>query len=599
MSILSFFKKDIHLDKFHLWTWFVLFWIGLGWLGLILALLGIFYNVILALYILLGIIALIYIAAFNKDTIKIGYPDFAALILSLVAIFIFSVYTTPSVFSGRDEGSLSSAAIQLSQNHQLASESPVSQEFFKIYGAGTALNFPGFNYTAGGDLITQFPIGYISWLAIFFSIFGINGFIIANGVTFFIFVFSFYLLARHFLSQKSAFIALLTVLTSFVFSWFFKFTLSENLALALLWFGIYEFILFSKNRNHFYLTSALLSLGLLAFARIEALAFLAIVFIILLVKYRDWKYILYVVIGKKIILLVASMGLIYIFNIAIDSHFYIALIKGFIKPFASFGQDLQNSTGFLNSFSYIIKVFIAYGLFAYLLFGLIAIAYLIKKRTFEILIPFLITAPGFIYLINPSISIDHPWMLRRFLFSVIPVAIFYTIWALDTLMLKKRGYYYLLAFFLIGTNLLTFVPYFTFTPNKHLLSEIQKISENFDANDLVLVDQLATGDGWLMMAGPLNSIYGKQAAYFFNPNDLNKIDLKKWNTVYFIIPDNNLETYKQSGILRKLRAVEDYTISVPTLDVLRIDKKNAFASAVTLPERQTTTVYGKIYMLIK
>ena len=598
MNILSFFKKDIHLDKFHLWTLFVLFWVGLGWLGLILALLGIFYNVILALYILLGIIALIYIAAFNKTTIKIGYPDFAALILSLVAIFIFSYYTTPSVFSGRDEGSLSLAAIQLSQNHQLESASSVSQEFFKIYGAGTALNFPGFNYTASGDLITQFPIGYISWLAIFFSIFGINGFIIANGVTFFIFVFSFYLLARHFLSRKSAFIAIATILTSFVFSWFFKFTLSENLALALLWFGIYEFILFSKNRNHFYLTSSLLSLGLLAFARIEALAFLAIIFIILLFKYRDWKYILYVVIGKKIILLLVSMGLIYIFNIAIDSHFYIALIKGFIKPFTSFGQDLQNSTGFINSFVYIMKVFIAYGIFSYLLFGAIAIAYLIKKKKFDLLIPFLITAPGFIYLVNPSISIDHPWMLRRFLFSVIPVVIFYTIWALDT-MAKKRSYYYLLTFLLLGTNLLTFIPYLTFSPDRHLLPEIQKISENFDASDLVLVDQLATGDGWSMMAGPLNAIYGKQAAYFFNPNDLSKIDLKKWNAVYFIIPDGSLDAYKQSGLLRKLRAVEDYTISVPTLDILRIDKKIAFASAVTLPEKQTQTIYGKIYILIK
>ena len=563
-----------------------------------MALFGIFYNVILAAYILVGLSTLIYLVAFNKTAIKISYPIFFAFLISLLAIFIFSYYTTPSVFSGRDEGSLSLAAIQLSQNHQLTFSSTASQEFFKLNAPGTALNFPGFSYNKDGSLMTQFPLGYSSWLAIFYSIFGLNGLIIANGVSFFIFLSSFYLLTRHYLRTSSSFVALMLVLTSFVFSWFFKFTLSENFALALLWFGIYEFILFTRNRNRFYLTSSLLSLGLLTFARIEAVAFLIIIFLILLFKYRDWKYILFIVIGEKILVLLASMGLIYIFNVAIDSNFYIALAKGFLKPFASFGQDIQNSTGFLSAFVYIMKIFVAYGIFIYFLFGSLAIIYLLKKRAFKLLIPFLITCPGFIYLINPSISIDHPWMLRRFLFSIIPIAIFYTVWAMDTFT-KKRTYFYALTVALIGTNLLIFVPYLTFSPNKNLLPAIQKISENFDANDLVLVDQLATGDGWAMMAGPLNFIYDKQAVYFHNPKDLAKLNLKKWNAVYFIIPDNNLDVYRKNGLLKSLRPIKEYALEVPSLKILKLEKKDAFISDIALPEKQTTTVYGKIYLLIR
>jgi hypothetical protein len=598
MEIKTFLKKDIRLDKFHLWTLFALFWIGLGWLGLILALFGIFYNAIIALYILIGITALIYAFAFNKNSIQLNYSNFFLFFISLIAIFVFSYYTTPSVFSGRDEGSLSLSAIELSQNHKLAFSSPASQEFFKIYGPGTALNFPGFSYTTRGELTTQFPLGYISWLAIFYSIFGLNGFIVANSITFLIFLSAFYLLTRYFVRQESAIVGLLIVLTSFVFSWFFKFTLSENLALTLLWFGIFEFILFTKNRNRFYLTSALLSLGLLTFARIEALAFLAIIFIILLFKYRDWKYVLFIIIGQKVIALLASMGLIYLLNIAVESNFYIALIKGFIRPFQSFSQDIQNSTGFIDAFVYVMKIFIAYGLFAYLLFGTITIIYLLKKKNFKVLIPFLITSPSLIYLINPSISIDHPWMLRRFLFSIVPMAIFYTIWAMDTF-IKKRIYFYLIAVFLLGTNLLTFLPYLTFSPNKNLLPKIEKISENFDASDLVLVDQMATGDGWSMMAGPLNFLNGKQAVYFFNPKDLNKLNLKKWNAIYFIIPDNNLAIYRKSGLFSRMRPVKEYSIEVPSLKILRLDKKDAFSSEISLPEKQTTTVYGKIYLLIK
>ena len=134
---------DISLNKRQLFTSLGLFWIGLGWLGLLLSIFGIFYKAVLIIYILSGAVLLIYLLIINRKKIVFNKSFFLVSLLSLIAIFVFSYYTTPTIFSGRDQGSLSEAAIRLSQNHTTQFSFPASQEFFKIYGLGKALNFPG------------------------------------------------------------------------------------------------------------------------------------------------------------------------------------------------------------------------------------------------------------------------------------------------------------------------------------------------------------------------------------------------------------------------------------------------------------------------
>jgi hypothetical protein len=609
-SVKNLLRQGHELNKYQLFTWFVLFWVGLGWLALILTLFGIFHTSILAVYVLSGAAVLVYLVAFNKSKIEFSHRFFIVFLLTLLAIFIFAFYTTPTIFSGRDQGSLSEAAIQLSQNHKLEFSFPAEKEFFKIYGSGQALNFPGFNYTTSGNLVTQFPLGYTSWLAAFYSVFGLNGFAIANAITFFIFLFSFYLLTRYYLRPSSSIVAFLLVITCFIFSWFFKFTLSENLALGLLWFGIYEFILFTQHRveetdidekkghGRFYLLASFLSLGLLSFARIEATAFLAVIILILLIKYRDWKYLIKVVIGHKLLYVLGVMIMVYIFNIAIDSQAYLNILKGLVGPFISYGNNLAQQTGFLAALFYSIKILMAYGLFVFVVFGIVGVFYLYKKKKFEILVPFLIILPNFIYLINPNVSPDHPWMLRRFIFGIIPVTILYTVWFLDWFV-KKRFVFYLLSVLLIFTNLLVFIPYLTVSPNKGLLPQVKEISDNFTDSDLILVDQLATGDGWSMMTGPLNFLYGKQAVYFFNPKDISKIDVSKFRNVYLIIPNNSLALYAKSGLTNHLVPIKKFEINNDILDAGLINKTEAYKLPIILPTVQKVTIDGKIYIYRK
>lgn len=589
------------MDKYQLFTIFVLFWIGLGWLGLILALLGIFYNIFLAAYLCLGGIAFIYLMAFNQATIRINRRFFLIFFLSLLSVFIFSYYTVPTIFSGRDQGTLSESAIQLAQNHHLTFSFPAEKEFFKIYGPGTALNFPGFNYTPKGELATQFPLGYVSWLAVFYSLIGLNGFIVANSVTFLIFIFSFYLLARYYLRASSAITALLLILTSFVFSWFFKFTLSENLALMLTWFGLYEFVLFTHNKKRFYLLASIAAFSILIFTRVEALGFLAIIIAILLFKYKDWKYLLFVVIGKKLLLLFGTFLLLYFFNLALDTHSYRSMLKGILGPFLSLGSGLKDyssaaSISLFGTTAYVVKVLSAYALFNFILFGIVGFLYLLKHKKFEILVPFLVILPTFAYIVHPSISSDHPWMLRRFVFSIIPVSILYTVWFLDWF-LKRRIYFYLFVSLMLIANLLVFIPYLAVSPNKNLLPQIKEISDNFTSSDLVLVDRDATGDGWSMMTGPLNFLYGKQAVYFFNPKDLDKLDRGKFSATYFIIPDGKLAFYETGGLSGRLEPVKDYKIETSALDIALGEKRTMYGAPIKLPENKNVTVYGKIYLL--
>lgn len=586
------------LNKSQLFLAFALFWVGLGWLGVILTLIGAFYKAFLEAYFLIGLGALIFLFFFNWGEVKKINRNFLYVLgASIILIIIFLVFSTPTIFSGRDQGSLSGAAISLAQNHHLKFSFPAEQEFFRIYGAGQALNFPGFNYAADGQLITQFPIGYISWLAIFYSVFGLAGFTLANGILLFLFALAFYFLTRIYLKESSSLLGLILILTAFPIFWFSKFTLSENMALALVWLGILFFVQFFREEKKFYLLSAVLIMGFLAFARIEALAFLAMMVIFLFFRARWIGMSLRVLAGRKILWTLAGILAIYAVFIAVDSQFFVTLIKGIIKPFSGFSGAADIGNSLWNSAFYVSKVFFAYYMLHFLLFGLAGLIYILKKNK-EAAIPFLIILPSFIYLIFPNVSADHPWMLRRFVFSIIPAGVFYTLLLLDGV-LKKRALFYAISGVMLALNLILLVRFLPVIPHQNLLSGIARMVPNFSNSDLILVDREASGDGWSMITGPLNFVYGKQAVYFFNPADLDKINVHNYSEVYFIVPDSRLDFYAEGGLLARMVPVKNYALENNFLQSDIFDKSLAYRSPVTLPSEQKITVSGKLYLLKK
>lgn len=572
---------------------FSLFCFSVGILGTLLAASGYFFGSLFWFLVAGGFIFSVAYLRKNFKRVKQGISKqlFLVITISLLLVILFSFFVEPSVFSGRDQGSLSEAAIRLSKDHQLSFSFPASEEFEKIYGPGRALNFPGFVYGGDGSLSTQFPVGFISWLAIFFSIFGLKGLIAANAVSLFIFLVSVYLVAREVSERKdSPLIVFLLAASSFVFLWFFKFTLSENLALSLVWFGIWQFLVFQKSRRSYDLELALLPFVFLLFVRIEAVAFLAIIFAIIFWESRKDKKR-----KKAAFKKLAFVGGFFILSIIAQWQFYLEMVKNILKPFLSSGSGSAGS--FWSEPLLSLQVLSAYAILDFIILGLAGALWLIKRRDFQKAIPFLILLPSFVYLIDPNISNDHPWMLRRFAFTIIPVSILYTVLFVSKF-LRRKIYLYVFSAILLVTNLMVSLPYLFFIPDRGLIGETRRLAENFKEDDLVLVDRGASGDPFSMISGPLNFLFGRQAVYFFNPSDLQKISQERFSDIYLIIPDENIGKYMESEIGGRLEKIKDYSLRTDYLDVFvpeEIDPRNR----VVLPRKERQTVRGGIYLFIK
>lgn len=590
--------KDLKLSSkdYQFFLFKALFWLGVAWIGFIAALGGFFYAPYLwILIVILGIFLVYYFILKNGYSVIISREMLTISMLSLLAVILFSYFSTPTIFSGRDQGAISEAAIRLVQNHTFEFSTPASTEFFKIYGPGRALNFPGFYYSNEGNLTTQFPLVYIVWLALFYSLFGTIGFIVANAILFFIFILSFYLLARIFLRLPYSLLTLIFTLTSFSFMWFLKFTLSENMALSLLWLSILSLMLFLKNFRRLCFYVFFMSSALLFFTRIEGIAIMTVSAIIILCNNAARKFI-----KEKIFLRfflpAIFFAIIFIANIFRDFSFYHEVAKVFLSPFIySQNRYADALKDIILPAFYIEKVFLIYGLIGFFIVGAIGIFFYIWKKEYYKLIPLFIALPTFIYFFDSHITNDNPWMLRRFMFSLLPIGIFYAGLILGRgleNMKNKKIFIFsgILSILLIANNFPPFLKYLTFSENQGLDKQAATFAKNFSSHDLILIDRETTTDGLNMISGPLSSIYGKNAVYFFNINDLAKLDLKKFSNAYLVAPNKQVPYYLNSAIANRIVPENEYNFTFLKLKVNQND-------GVKWPEKEEISVSGKIFKI--
>ncbi|MDD5489252.1 MAG: hypothetical protein PHP25_01040 [Candidatus Moranbacteria bacterium] len=462
------------------------------------------------------------------------------IVLAFAASLATCYFATPSVFGGRDQGAIATAAIELSKNKSFTFSASASAELFQKYGPGKALNYPGFDYTKDGKLITRFPKAYVAYLAAFYAALGLKGLQYANFLPLTLFLILFWLTLRRFFPERISFLGFLIAATFFPFLWFAKYTLTEIFMLFLVWTGIYFLILFrrcptptsAKGVRH--LQISLVFFALSALTRIEG-----IVFFLIAAGY------IYILNRKKIISLPKTFlkNLLIIVIIFAALYFYLdfpALFdsaKNIAKAFLP--NSAKDSSPSASLYSHLAKIFASYNILVYLILGLFGIGWLAKniktKWLKPELIPALITFPAFFYLISPMISLDDPWMLRRFVFAVFPVLIFYTIYLLNRFFYHKI-FLYITLIALVASNSVITWRFLTLSENKELLPQIETISKKFGPNDLILVDRLATGSGFSLMSEPLRTVFGKNAVYFFNADDLKFLDRTKYKNIYLAVP---------------------------------------------------------------
>lgn len=575
-------------------------WIVWLWIGLILTISGFFIAPLLWIGFILIASGVAYHTYRQQLYKNISWKyDGIYFIALIIAVGIASL-TTPTVFSGRDQGSYSIAALHLVQSHQLAFSTPAITTFFDIYGPGKALNFPGFDYTTNGNLITQFPLGYISWLATCISLFGFSGIVIANTFLLFLTIITLYSLLRLFISRWYASWGTAIASVSLPVVWLSKITLSENLALALFVLLSFHLALLFKKANPFYYFSSLSIACFFVFTRIEGFIFLPITLVFLgfsPVARRMW-------IEKRflsIILPAVFFLVILIADFLANMPFFKAIAKALLRQ----GNEASAPVSFIGSsaqsFVSLAHTFWIYNLIPLFIFGIISILLFFKRRHSLMLIPFLLAFPTFFYIIQPNISNDHPWMLRRFLFSIWPTLFISAIIGITLIqeflmrkypyhpLFKKRYYATILFLMLLLVQVPTAIQFATFSENKTLLEQTHSLSQKFSDNDLILIDRLASGDGWSMIPEAMQIFDHKNAVYFFNPEDIQKIDMSQYSNVYLIVSNQEASRYTESQYAQ-YTPIDTYTLSTESLEA---SQKN------TLPEKITRETQGTIFKILE
>lgn len=526
-----------------------------AWLfiSLVLTLCNIFYTPLLWLVFVSLALGTGYWIFKHKLLKTLSRETLGVTIFSCVIAISIAHFTIPTIFSGRDQGSYSNAAIHLTQHHQLAFATPASDAFFKLHEPGKALNFPGFDYTSDGKLITQFPLGYIVWLASFFALFGLSGLVIANIITTVLFLTSLYALLRVFVSRFYAYFGLVIAATSLSMVWFSKITLSENLALTLFTLLALYLVRTFQEKSATVPLIALALASFFAFTRIEGLLFFLITLGILSfapAMRSVWK-------SKSLVYVITPaiiFALLFLRNLFLNLPFYKAIAKAGLRKWQALFETCANDCASGEAIS-LWHTLYTYGFFPVLIIGSVSILLFIKRRHVLALIPFLLALPTFFYLFSPSISLDHPWMLRRFIFSVYPSLLFSAIVGIAIIQtfltqkypghfLFKRHFY---ASILLSTLLLSqlsfTLQYSGFSENKALLEQTSALAEHFTNHDLVLVDRLATGDGFAMIPEALNFLGNTNAVYFFNPQDLAMLDVSYFDNTYIIVSQDEISRY--------------------------------------------------------
>jgi hypothetical protein len=208
---------------------FLIFFLTFGGLVLLFAATGLFYSATVVLSILMSVALAVYILPYISlnNEIKSSRLFYFVAAIALAVSLATCYFATPTVFGGRDQGSIAAAAIELCQNHNFTVVSPVAHDLFDKYGAGRALNFPGFDYTGNGNLISRFPVGFTSYLAAYYNLFGLKGIQYAKFIPLFLFLVIFWRILREFFDSKVSFLGLLIAASFFTFFLLSKFTLTE------------------------------------------------------------------------------------------------------------------------------------------------------------------------------------------------------------------------------------------------------------------------------------------------------------------------------------------------------------------------------------
>ncbi len=491
--------------------------------------------------------------------------------LSLGWALCLSAFSSPSVFSGRDQGAYAGAALKLADSGAFTWREPAAQAFFQVYGRGQALNFPGFFYTDQGLLTSQFPLGSIVWSALWADLFGLDGLVVANTAALVLALVFFYALLRFFTPVRLAAASTAILAFSFPLTWFPKYSLSENFALPLFMMLAFSVVAAYRGGRGAAFTLGWTAGALLMLTRIEGLLILPIALFLFfrspagaaLLRKRPFAGWWFPAFGTF---------LLFILSLSTSLPFYRTVVKALAKSFDPSETMGGSLLGVAETF-HLFPVLNLYALLFPILVAVLSVAVLLKRGPRAALIPILLALPLLWYFLNPHISDDHPWMLRRFLFALwpalfllVPIALALVGQRLTTKFPAARWPRFYAAAFLLYIFLTELPLLFLFafrSEHRALWPETERLAERFSGRDLILVSREASGDPFAMLPGAL-SAQGLQAVYFFNPDDLMRLDRSAFENTYLIVSDGEYARYA-AALSDQLERLDTYVLETSRL----------------------------------
>lgn len=570
------------------------------------AVIGFFYPLAIV-----AVAAIFFMAA--KRVLRLNEPRslisrWELLMLTTLSVFLILTFflSSPSYFGGRDPGAIVEAAVMLAKNKQLEFKPETLEVFNNKDSNDLALNYPGFIITEGGRLKTQFNIGYVSYLGLWYGIAGETGLRIANIFGLLLGFISFYYIVAHLTKNPVLGLASLPpLLLSFPFFWQTRQNYSETLAFGFLFSTIYLVMEFKRRRKRpkQYAAVAILTVFCFTLIRAEGILIAAITLILLDRIARQRGIFLWT---RNFVSAVLALALVFLAYSLTILPFYKKMAKDLLDyekgSTTLFSQGLFShlKKGF-QKLTYVLSIFYRYGLGLIVAAGFAGIASQLlglrkkKRKAFITLstIPLFIAGPFLFYFANPMITMDHPWVLRRFLFAAIPLLVLY-----GTLFAFKHTARKSLAFTVMALALVFQVTVFTnyvFTRNyPELIGQIEILSQKFGKNDLVLVDKSSAPDSWTLLDAPLRFLFEKNAVYIYNPHDITRIPKGAFANIYLISAPRQASKY--FAYARADEKKDSFTLKYSHLKIAPYDKEKNNDGLITLPpyaqEEKNINIYN-------
>lgn len=395
------------------------------------------------------------------------------MVIFISAILIFFPHDS---FGGADESIYSNLSVYLSRNGTLHDNM-----------SGNA----------------RLPI-YTVWLAIQNMFFGIEWLLRSNVILVILGLFSLYLTSSLLGTKMNGLITVVLFSSCMPFLWFSRQMLSENISFFLLWSLILFLLIFLKTKKYVYLAYIFISGWLFSLTRIEGFfiqisTFLTLILILMISRAVNFK--------KNVCILLIYITLIVSSSLVIktsyfDSYFGTNINDVKVSLTTEISTQLSQKSKSDNEIkevkyydkipSFVFEMTSKYN-FPLVFFAIFCLAIMsfneLKRNKLSkispIIIVFAIISPEFLKFINPGVTLDQPWMYRRYFYALLPLGYLSLSMILNKFKIKKLLSFIFIFFLLI--NLLLSKDIIFLKNNWLLINEMEKVTKDISRNDLVII----------------------------------------------------------------------------------------------------------------